>query len=89
MQLLSDNHYNPFLVSGYLDKSHFCDRENETENIINLLKNQHNITLFALRRMGKTGLIRHVFNQREERRDQVCINIDILSTQNIKDFTNY
>lgn len=87
MKELSEKEYNPFLVSGYLDAEHFCNRKTETEAIINLNKSNINITLFALRRMGKTGLIHHVFNTLEESNTNVCIYIDILSTQNLKEFT--
>jgi len=39
----------------------FCDREEETQFIIDNAKNGVNTTLFSIRRMGKTGLIHHVF----------------------------
>ncbi|MBX3163426.1 MAG: ATP-binding protein [Bacteroidetes bacterium] len=80
--------FNPFLVSGYKDASHFCDREKETALIKKNLQNNINTTLFAIRRIGKTGLIRHVFNSYGNNKKIVCIYVDILSTQNLQEFTN-
>ena len=52
---------NPFVVYGYKGAEYFCDRVSETEKIIKGLSNERNITLIAPRRIGKTGLIHHVF----------------------------
>lgn len=54
---------NPFLVSGYYSPEYFCNREEETDRIINALANGRNITIFSIRRLGKTGLIEHVLNK--------------------------
>ena len=54
---------NPFVIYGYKGAEYFCDRVAETEKIIKGLGNERNITLIAPRRIGKTGLIRHVFAQ--------------------------
>ena len=51
---------NPFLIAGYYGPDYFCDRQQETGQIINALYNERNLTLVAPRRMGKTGLIKHV-----------------------------
>ena len=53
---------NPFIITGYYSPEHFCDREKETERLVNALNNGRNITLFSIRRLGKTGLIEHVFH---------------------------
>ena len=54
---------NPFVISGYHGPNWFCDRLLETKRLISFVKNGNNVTLFALRRLGKTGLIHHVFHQ--------------------------
>ena len=54
---------NPFYVTGTVPEQYFCDREQETEKIITLLENQSNVLLTAYRRMGKTQLIYHIFEQ--------------------------
>ena len=38
--------------------------------------------------MGKTGLIQHVFNSFSGNNKIACIYVDILSSNNLKDFTN-
>jgi len=79
---------NPFITSLYEGPEHFCDRKNETQQLIDYVENGTNVTLFSIRRLGKTGLIQHVFNQLTEKKDTICIYIDILPTQNLEDFTN-
>ncbi len=78
---------NPFVYKGYDGPAYFCDREKETENLISALKNGRNITLLSPRKIGKTGLIKHVFNRiSSTEKDAVCIYVDIFFTQNLHDF---
>jgi AAA+ ATPase superfamily predicted ATPase len=78
---------NPFVVYGYKGASYFCDREAETEKIVKGLSNERNITLIAPRRIGKTGLIHHVFaNIKEQQPDICCIYFDILATKTLEQF---
>ena len=51
---------NPFVVYGYVSPTYFCDREQETCDLITALSNGRNVTLMSPRRMGKTGLIRYL-----------------------------
>lgn len=54
---------------------------------MNALENDRNITLIAPRRMGKTGLVKHLFYQMQRQNpDQVFLYMDIFSTQNLNDF---
>jgi uncharacterized protein len=80
------NSKNPFLLKGYLDKVHFCDREKETAALVSAITNGRNVTLISLRRMGKTGLIHHAFGQLYQ--DYDCVYVDILPTSNLAEFTN-
>ncbi len=82
------NIFNPFLTSGYQGNQYFCDRKKETADLLSNIKNGNNTTLFALRRLGKTGLIQHCFSQLANSKKIVCIYADIFATQNLKDFTN-
>ena len=76
---------NPFVVYGYKGAEYFCDRQKETEKMISTLHNERNITLVASRRMGKTGLIHHVFHQMEEQYEGVkCFYLDIFATKNLE-----
>ncbi len=82
------NNFNPFLVSGYKGSDYFCDRDQETKQLRNHIANNKNTTLFAIRRVGKTGLLHHVFNSYSKNNKIACIYVDILGTRNIKEFTN-
>ena len=78
---------NPFVVYGYKGREYFCDRVAEKDKIIKGLDNERNITLIAPRRIGKTGLIHHVFSYvREEHPDVCCIYFDILATKTLEQF---
>ena len=79
---------NPFIISGYESPQYFCDRVQETTDLIDTLKNGRNITLTSPRRMGKTGLIKHTFHLlREQDNNNVAIYIDLFPTDNLSDFT--
>ncbi len=82
------NPANPFLTSGYNGPAYFCDRQKETLSLQSNIKNNINTTLFAIRRLGKTGLIRHVFEHFSKSKKTACIYFDIFATGNLKDFTN-
>lgn len=65
---------NPFVYQGYEGPDYFCDRTEETENVISALKNGRNLTLVSPRKVGKTGLIDHSFCQiRQHDKDAICI----------------
>ena len=78
---------NPFVVYGYKGPEYFCDRVAESNKICSALRNERNVTLVSPRRMGKTGLIHHVFNKMEtEDKECKCFYIDIFATKNIEQF---
>ena len=54
---------NPFYITGIIPEPYFCDREKETTWFIRTLENKAHILLTSPRRMGKTQLIRHVYEQ--------------------------
>lgn len=76
---------NPFLISGYIDPSYFCDRENETSQIISALQNKRNLTLVSIRRLGKTGLIKNVFHHLKDSNYRL-LYLDILPTASLQEF---
>jgi AAA+ ATPase superfamily predicted ATPase len=77
---------NPFVITGYISPEYFCDREEETAQLVSYIKNGHNIALISGRRMGKTGLIEHVFNQPKISNSYYTFLIDIYSAQNLREF---
>ena len=80
------NTINPFVLVGYKSPEYFCDRKKESTSIISAIDNQRNMTLVSLRRMGKTGLIHHVFHQLKKRPDLQLIYLDIFPTTCLNDF---
>lgn len=70
---------NPFLISGYQGNAYFCNRKPETKELISAIENGRNLTLLSLRRMGKTGLIRHSFQQLDAKKYNV-LYVDLLHT---------
>ena len=78
---------NPFVYQGYEGPDYFCDRTEETENVISALKNGRNLTLISPRKIGKTGLIDHSFYQlKKDNKNAICIYVDIFSTKNLQEF---
>lgn len=81
------NVVNPFICVGYVSPEYFCDRTEETEELMSNLQNGRNTTLIAPRRIGKTGLICNVFHKLKHiDKDVICIYVDIFSTKTLNDF---
>lgn len=79
---------NPFVTNGYAGAEYFCDRVQETAAIRELLLNENNIALISPRRLGKTDLIWHVFDDRKIRSTHYCFVVDIYATKSLGDFVN-
>lgn len=77
---------NPFVLRGYISDKYFCDREKETADLIGEIKNGNNITLIAPRRIGKTGLVQHIYAQEGIQQDYYTFLVDIYATKNLADF---
>ncbi len=78
---------NPFILEPFRSKEYFCDREQETEEIIRNIANGRNTTLISPRRLGKTGLIFRVFEEIKERAlPYETIYADISDTISLEDF---
>ena len=79
---------NPFITNGYAGPDYFCDRVKETNTIIDLITNGNNLALISPRRIGKTELITHCFNQQEIAKNYNTFIIDIYSTNSVRDMVN-
>jgi len=78
---------NPFIITGYHSPEFFCNREQETETLIQAMYNGRNLTLISPRRIGKTGLIHHTFYQMKQKNpDMVTFYMDVFPTQNLGEF---
>ena len=79
---------NPFVTKGYAGPEYFCDRVKETSQLVELITNGNNMALISPRRVGKTDLIRHCFQQREIKDKYYTFHIDIYATSSLRDFVN-
>jgi len=77
---------NPFVTKGYAGSEYFCDRQKETKDLVQLLTNENNMALISPRRLGKTDLIHHTFNQPEIKDHYYTFIIDIYATSSLADF---
>lgn len=77
---------NPFVVGRYISDHYFCDRREETEFLIKQIENGRNVALISPRRMGKTGLIRHCFNQEVLKEQYRTFFVDIYATGSLAEF---
>ena len=77
---------NPFIVNGIIPDQYFCDREVETRKIETCIINQTNLLMTSPRRMGKTQLIHHVYNQKGIVESYYTFYVDIYSTTSLHEF---
>jgi AAA+ ATPase superfamily predicted ATPase len=77
---------NPFFTGIIIPDRYFCDREQETKTIIDLIENGNNVVLKAQRRIGKSSLVHHIFNQKKVLNDYNTLYIDLFGTKNYNDF---
>lgn len=78
--------FNPFVINGIVPDKYFCDREKETEKLVRCVYNQSNVLLTSPRRMGKTQLIRHLYQQGSVSSDFHTFYVDIYSTTSLQEF---
>lgn len=79
---------NPFALIPYKHPALFCDREQEVKRLHEAFKNERNTVLIALRRIGKTGLIKHLFNQMASDSSIKTVYVDIMDTYSVDEFVN-
>ncbi|HAX93956.1 MAG TPA: hypothetical protein DCY25_08460 [Bacteroidales bacterium] len=80
---------NPFVTGGYAGPDYFCNRTDETKRLASAVSSRRNITLISLRRMGKTGLLKHFKQQIEhKRKSSVVVYADLLPTMNCNEMLN-
>ena len=77
---------NPFVTSGYVSPHYFCDRVEETSLLTRALTNGNHVALISPRRLGKTGLIYHCFNQDSIKDSYYTFVVDIYATKNLQEF---
>ncbi len=80
---------NPFITSGYLEPDYFCNRQNETSRLLKAISSRRNVTLISMRRIGKTGLLKHVGSLLGKQKNPIAaIYIDLMPTMNGNEMLN-
>jgi AAA+ ATPase superfamily predicted ATPase len=77
---------NPFVVGKYLSDRYFCDRSEETEFLRKQILNGRDVALISPRRIGKSGLIQHFFNQPDIEEQYHSFFVDIYATTSFAEF---
>lgn len=78
---------NPFTYRAYTSKEFFCDREEELKTLLSHSTSHVDTTLISERRIGKTGLIRRLFDEIKDLNIPILpIYVDIFSTCDLSDF---
>lgn len=77
---------NPFVVGKYLSDKYFCDRSEETDFLRKQVSNGRDVALISPRRVGKSGLIQHFFNQPDIKERYYVFFVDIYATTSLAEF---
>lgn len=83
MEPIRLNSINPFKVGRFIPEEFFCDRDAETAELVKHVSNGRNVALISPRRLGKSGLIGHLFQQPEVIQSYYTFYIDIYSTRSV------
>ena len=80
-----NNITNPFIISKDIPEAFFCDREEETTFLIKQIDNGRNTVIVSPRRMGKTGLIHHLFRQETIQERYTTFFVDIYPASSLQE----
>lgn len=74
---------NPFILTGYHSPPYFCNRETELSWLQDQYENERNAVIHSWRRIGKTALLKHFFNNLEKNSKAKCLFVDLLGTTDL------
>ena len=75
---------NPFLFDREVSGQHFCGRKKDIKQILGHIRNGTNVIMFAKRRLGKSSLVKEIFNNHLDEKT-LFSHIDIYSVSNTKE----
>jgi len=82
-----DTNLNPFVIMGDIPSEFFCNREKETTRLVREITGRGtDMLLLSQRRLGKTALIAHCFEQEPIRDNFYTFYFDILHTSSFQEF---
>lgn len=76
---------NPFVLGKDIPEELFCDRDEETRTLIKQAENGRNVALISHRRLGKSGLIHHLFKQERIDSQYYTFYVDLYATSSLAD----
>ena len=76
----------PFTYENFAQKENFFGRSDEINKITSLIDTSNNLLLFSKRRMGKSSLIKKIFDTQKK---SICIYVDIFDITCPEDFARY
>lgn len=82
-----NNLKNPFVVVKNIPEALFCDRNAETDFLIKQIENGRNTVMVSPRRMGKTGLIQHLFRQQKLVDNYESFFIDLYAVTSLQEMS--
>jgi len=77
---------NPFIISGKVPTKYFCDREDECASLLNRIRAKSNTLLISERRVGKSALIWHLYEEETLRKGYHTYYADMLPTTSLAEF---
>lgn len=77
---------NPFVLGKNIPEELFCDRDEETRTLVKQVFNGRNVAIISHRRLGKSGLIHHLFNNEEIASAYYTFYVDLYATSSLADF---
>lgn len=84
--MISRLYSNPFVLGKDIPEELFCDREEETRTLMKQIYNGRNVAVISHRRLGKSGLIHHLFKQEEIASAYYTFYVDLYATSSLADF---
>lgn len=78
---------NPFFTTNPIPDEYFCDRDRETDELLREIESGNNVLLMSPRRMGKTGLINHLYEDSRVKGRYNTFFVDIYDTSTLKELT--
>ncbi len=75
---------NPFRFDKEVSGSHFCGRKKDIKKLVGHINNGANVIMFAKRRLGKSSLVKEIFQNHLEK-SMLKTHIDIYSVSNTKE----
>ena len=76
---------NPFFTTSNIPAEFFCDRKQESEELIREVTNGNHLLLMSPRRLGKTGLVNHCFASKPLSNNYNTFCIDIYDTSSLQE----